>query len=85
MSSTFDCMLGFCDEVLSCAAPSAPNGPCRKVEACCRKQREGVDACLELLARTERLSGDPSCAGLLEDAAFLGDLANDPPCDELDL
>ena len=78
--STFQCVLGSCPEVVACAAPPTPGGPCSKVEACCMQQGDRAGFCLDLLRQVERLSGDPSCEGLLNDWDFLENIANDPPC-----
>lgn len=79
MSSVQQCLLGFCLDDVACAVPT-PGGPCSKVEACCTMQTSRAQECLATVQKIEKLSGDPSCVGLMHDQDFLTNIANDPPC-----
>jgi hypothetical protein len=61
------CALGFCGNQFSCASPPAPDGPCAKLEACCGMQGDSAASCLDTVHAIERLSGDPSCYGIMRD------------------
>jgi len=75
------CAIGHCVALLNCAVPT-PHGPCSKVEACCAQQGGGRAAyCLDALRKLEMVSGDPSCVGLMYDADFNRNFANNPRCD----
>lgn len=63
----FSCAFGFCPEVLTCAAPVTPGGPCSKLEACCALQGDKSVDCFETVRLIERVSGDPSCYGAMHD------------------
>jgi hypothetical protein len=81
-SKLVQCSLNLCFDVLACAPPITPDGPCVKLEACCASQAERAEVCLDLVKRLERLSGDPSCYGVMFDEDFKHNLINDTPeCD----
>lgn len=61
------CAVGFCLDQLSCAAPPTPGGPCSKLEACCAMQGDRAQSCLDSVHLLERISGDPSCNGVMHD------------------
>ena len=60
------CLLGFCEDQVGCGKVT-PGGPCSRVEACCRTQGDYTDQCLMLTQEFEKLSGDPSCVGVMTD------------------
>lgn len=62
-----ECVWGFCADQIACAPPVTPDGPCSKLEACCAMQGDDAEACLEVVRAVERLSGDPSCYGIMQD------------------
>jgi hypothetical protein len=74
------CGLDFCEPELYCAPPPVPGGPCDKVRECCRKQGERAEYCLNTVDRYEKLSGTPTCIGLMGDPPFNENIAKDPPC-----
>jgi len=61
------CAVGFCTDQLSCAAPPVPGGPCSMLEACCGMQGDGAPSCLQTVHLIEKISGDPSCLGVMHD------------------
>jgi hypothetical protein len=61
------CTLGFCSDRFACAAPIAPGGPCAKLEACCGMQGDSAASCLDTVHLIEKISGDPSCVGVMSD------------------
>jgi len=67
-TSVQTCSIGFCAEQVACAPPVTPDGPCSQLEACCAMQPNDVAAsCLETVLLIEKLSGDPSCRGVMQD------------------
>jgi hypothetical protein len=68
------CVFSFCAEQISCAAPSTPDGPCSQLRACCALQGDMADSCLELVKMIEKISGDPSCRGVMSDWDFVAHL-----------
>jgi hypothetical protein len=68
------CVFNFCTDQITCAAPVAPDGPCTKLEACCGLQGDMAGSCLETVRLVEKLSGDPSCYGLMHDWDFFSHL-----------
>jgi hypothetical protein len=64
------CTFRFCTEQIACAPPSAPDGPCAQLQACCAMQGEGAASCLEFVRLFEKLSGDASCIGAMHDWDF---------------
>jgi hypothetical protein len=67
-ASINQCVLGFCADQVSCAAPVTPGGPCEQLEACCNMQGDDdARSCIELVHTLEKLSGDPSCYGAERD------------------
>ncbi len=65
------CVFSFCTDQISCAAPPSPNGPCAQLEACCAMQGDQAQMCLDLVHALERLSGDPTCYGVMRDGGAL--------------
>jgi hypothetical protein len=63
-------LFGFCSDIIHCAPPITPNGPCSKVEACCQSQGDFAARCLALARQLESLGGDPSCVGAMSDWDF---------------
>jgi hypothetical protein len=62
------CTFGFCSDVVACASPVSPDGPCAKLEACCAMQGDdSAQSCLDTVHLIEKLSGDPSCYGAMHD------------------
>lgn len=84
-SSLAQCTFSHCRELFECAPPPTPGGPCDELEACCARQRTNSVPCYLGLEQLKRLSGDPSCAGALVDWDFLTNIANDPPCRDIEL
>jgi hypothetical protein len=81
-SNLLRCSLNYCFDVVACAAPSTPNGPCVKLEACCATQGDRAEVCVDLVKRLEQLSGDPSCYGAMFDEDFKHNLLiKSPECD----
>jgi hypothetical protein len=79
-SDIFECLLGFCPDVVSCNVPT-PGGPCSEVEACCAMQHgPRAQQCLAAIQSIEKLGGDQTCIGLMHDGDFLSHAAFDPPC-----
>jgi hypothetical protein len=77
------CALAFCEHVLYCAAPAAPadpGDPCGKLRECCKKQGERAEYCLNTVDRYEKISGTPTCIGLMSDLPFITNIIHDPPC-----
>lgn len=66
-ADTQQCVLNFCVDKLTCAAPPTPDGPCAKLVACCGMQGDMAETCLETVRTLEKLSGDPSCLGVMQD------------------
>jgi hypothetical protein len=66
-SDVMQCALGFCLDEIACAPPITPDGPCAKLEACCAMQGDQAQSCLDLVYTIEKLSGDPSCFGVMHD------------------
>lgn len=69
-----NCALSFCTDQFACAAPPTEGGPCSQLEACCALQGDMAQSCLELVHTVEKLSGDPSCSGLMLDGQFVSHL-----------
>jgi hypothetical protein len=67
LNDTQSCAVSFCIDKLACASPIAPDGPCAKLVACCNLQGDFAETCLETVHQIERLSGDPSCYGVMQD------------------
>jgi hypothetical protein len=61
------CTFGYCADTVACASPITPGGPCSQLEACCAMQGEGAASCLDTVHAIEKFSGDPSCAGAMQD------------------
>ena len=61
------CSFSFCLDVVSCAPPPTPDGPCAQLAACCQMQGDQAQGCLEFVQLLERLSGDVSCRGAMMD------------------
>jgi hypothetical protein len=80
VSDATGCTLGFCADQLSCAPPPTPGGPCTTLRQCCMRQGPVTDTCLALADQAERLSGDPSCRGALNDWDFNSHVAYRSPC-----
>jgi hypothetical protein len=68
------CAFSFCADQLTCAAPTTPDGPCSQLEACCGLQGDMAPSCLETVQLVEKISGDPSCFGLMRDWDFFSHL-----------
>jgi hypothetical protein len=60
------CAFNYCADQLACAAPVTPDGPCSQLVACCAKQGDMADSCLELVRSLEKFSGDQSCFGVMQ-------------------
>jgi hypothetical protein len=80
ISRVAQCSFSLCAELLACAPPTTPGGPCTELEQCCMRQGPRVQYSLELAHQAESLSGDSTCAGLLRDADFTTSVAYDPQC-----
>jgi hypothetical protein len=61
------CTFTFCTEQIACAPPTAVDGPCAKLEACCAMQGDGAMPCLDVVRLVQKLSGDASCVGVMHD------------------
>jgi hypothetical protein len=61
------CAFGHCSDLVACAAPITPGGPCSQLEACCAMQGDGAASCLDTVHALEKFSGDPTCAGAMQD------------------
>jgi hypothetical protein len=68
------CVFNFCTDEIACAAPPSPDGPCSQLAACCALQGDMAQSCLETVRLVEKLSGDPSCFGLMRDWDFFSHL-----------
>jgi hypothetical protein len=68
------CALSFCGDQVACAAPTTEGGSCSQLEACCALQGDMEQSCLELVHSIEKLSGDPSCFGVMNDQQFVSHL-----------
>jgi hypothetical protein len=66
-SRVSSCVFGFCADQIACAAPVTPDGPCSQLEACCAMQGDDAASCLDTVHLLEKLSGDPSCIGVMQD------------------
>jgi hypothetical protein len=73
-SQITNCTLGFCPDVVACAPPITPDGPCSQLEACCAMQGDSAANCLDLVHALEKYSGDPSCVGVMLDWAAVAHL-----------
>jgi hypothetical protein len=62
-----NCTLRFCTDEIACAPPAQPDGPCARLEACCAMQGDETLQCMQLVRALERLSGDASCLGAMQD------------------
>jgi hypothetical protein len=61
------CTFGYCADAVACASPITPGGPCSQLEACCAMQGDLAASCLDTVHALEKFSGDPSCAGAMQD------------------
>jgi hypothetical protein len=68
------CAFSFCSDQFSCAAPPTEGGPCSQLRACCALQGDMANSCLELVSMIEKISGDPSCFGVMRDWDFVAHL-----------
>jgi hypothetical protein len=80
MAAASRCASGFCEEVIRCAPPPTPGGPCTELRACCMRQGPLIESCLEYTRVIERWSGDTSCFGTLHDWDFNTNFAYRSPC-----
>lgn len=73
-SEVVQCGFMFCADVIACAAPPTPGGPCSQLEACCAQQGDEAMSCLSTVQLLAKLSGDASCLGAIHDWDFFSHL-----------